>query len=1616
LAAVPRPPTAAVAHTAADLIPTDDPFPIRRVRGPVSAELLKELEPGPVVRLPRTEFEARVRAAGRVVAYAKNGARVIDATYTATLDGGDLIGTAELGILNAHDVTGFVPLDPLRLALRSAKWGDGGSAILAVAPGSTAPAVWVDRAGRRVLRLDWSLTGTTEPGERRFELRTPPCPAAVLELTVPVDQVPTVPADVLLTGPFEVPGQPGRRMWRLRFGGRSKAEFAIRAGGAPGTTALARLVAKYDLAPGQLAATFEYELHPVRGSVGEWVFTADPGLRVTDVATNNRAGWVVEPPRVPNGPRTVRVSLRQPGPGGKVVVSAVAPLPSAGLPRPGLPTDAPLPVVRPRDAVLDDEKLELRFAPGLKLESWSPGDYRLVNAVTPAPGAADQSRILSLTGGLVPPGTNELFRRLPAVQVAPGEAEFTTLERLEWQPGSARSVLVARVGLRVRRGPLFQLVVQPPPGYTIDRSASALDELVANIGPGTAAGTVVELARPLGTGQRADLRLEFRGPGARPGEPLPFPAFAWVSATGPVERDGWLSIITAPEWTATVRPGAGAVPAGLWGLLTVDAPGASAVFTYRGREPDGTVVLAPTRPTVTADARVRVEAPGAEWVATTRLTLTVTGGAIPIATVFVPGPQQDRTWKLLDGGNALVDVVAVPREFLSAMPLFAPVDVRAAVTGARARTGTAGTFWVLRFARPLIGTVVVETTSTGPPVGPAVAELPVPLAISAIAQTTRVEPAPPGTRERVSAALAGDRVTVQCTLQPESPDPILVNEVYLVTRVTGSGTALAAFGGTARAPRGGVLRLFLPPGAEVQGACVDGRWLTPAACAARDPDGSLPVPVPVGTGVRFEVRYRLPVAPGWPTQRVDSPVPRVAGNTPTVHRWWVFGPGVLPGWPARPWETTGSEPPLLGGPLTGEPRALVTRSEDEWVRVGTARTADASAAVLAAVIVVLGVVALRRPVRGAALLGGAVAGAVVVALVTTELGPPWWARVAWPPLCAATVALAVVLGVVALRRRIPPDPAGGEFRIPHFPGGSGGVTPPHTPEGTAPVAALLVLFLVVPVVAAVAQTGAPATVLLTTNGAGREEVVVARATLDRLDALAKPAPPAPVLTGAEYDVRIDGAGAHVVAKFVAHAFGTGDNVVALPLSDARLERATVDGAPAFPTAARPDAYTLAVGGRGRHEIELRFAATVTANGPEREVRFGVPEVPASKLTAVLPGAARLPTVVGRVGRQVTAPTGDRTTVEADLGAVRGVHLRWREGAGGAAVVKVREGCVWDVSETGADLTAAYLVRVEQGTVAGLRFEVPAELEVLRVAARTTEPAGPVPLRDWALAPEKNGTRLLRLDFQAPMAGRFVAVVECRPRKPLTRQPVLRFPRMTFSSASGETDSVYGLRASRVTVDGVGLVGVIDFPPDAFKDFTAIPDLKLDPSAPVRAFRPVQGPVELRPILRAGEPPVVRTATTWHLGPGRADARGTVSWSARDPLLLVEFGLGGQKVLEVRGPEVAAWNQTPGGRVQVWLRAAAREGTVEWTGSTGVAVPAKPGEPVPFDPLHPKVPGARVGSDDVWVRAVAGWTVRADRSRGWHATHDPTGALQFRTEVPGAPALRVHLVQSTPTGK
>lgn len=95
----------------------------------------------------------------------------------------------------------------------------------------------------------------------------------------------------------------------------------------------------------------------------------------------------------------------------------------------------------------------------------------------------------------------------------------------------------------------------------------------------------------------------------------------------------------------------------------------------------------------------------------------------------------------------------------------------------------------------------------------------------------------------------------------------------------------------------------------------------------------------------------------------------------------------------------------------------------------------------------------------------------------------------------------------------------------------------------------------------------------------------------------------------------------------------------------------------------------------------------------------------------------------------------------------------KQGRGGAARLGVREGCVWDVSEAGAVLTACYDIRADAGPAAGFRLDLPPGLEPVRVAARGLDAdAGPVAVQSWTAASRRAIARCGSTSPPPPMAG------------------------------------------------------------------------------------------------------------------------------------------------------------------------------------------------------------------------------------------------------------------------
>ncbi|HEY8505511.1 MAG TPA: hypothetical protein VIL46_13085, partial [Gemmataceae bacterium] len=484
-----------------------------------------------------------------------------------------------------------------------------------------------------------------------------------------------------------------------------------------------------------------------------------------------------------------------------------------------------------------------------------------------------------------------------------------------------------------------------------------------------------------------------------------------------------------------------------------------------------------------------------------------------------------------------------------------------------------------------------------------------------------------------------------------------------------------------------------------------------------------------------------------------------------------------------------------------------------------------------------------------------------------------------------------------------------------------------------------------------------------------------------------------------------------------YCLGDGPAVLRLPLAGVRLREALLDGAAAYPRPGRgangegaaEDDYEFDLRGAGKHTLRLRFAVPVAGAGADREVRFQIPELVQSRLE--LESAAELPqldVVNWRGARRLAAPGGGPVRLEADLGRSRVVHLRWRgRDPGDGAVVQARELLgLWELAPASARLWSVAHFRISQGSVAALRLAIPEELVIARLGVHPLDnPAGGVPaewVKAWRLSDPAGGKkagaggyRSLTVELVAPVTGDVRVTLELVPREPLTARPVLRFPAAIPGTAAGET-YVAVRSAGLAAAPAIEAEGAADYPAAAFlKEHWEPAQFTKLPAAPARAFRAERGQ---RPVLRPVLEPQPRGSRveqelTWSLGEAVA-VRAAMKWaSPADDLLLLEWDVPeAVEVREVRGERLRSWSRD-GTRVQAWLRAPAREASLEWFGSL-----ARPARKRPPAREVVRLPAVRPRDADVRTALTVvpqpGWAVVPERLEG----------LRERPAAPGARAL------------
>lgn len=1572
--------------------PLPDPIPLQRrllTADRVSAELERARQ-GIWMQRSRADFEALVQRAARAVERRRDPPRLLETRYSAQFVDNALVGTGVWHVANASGGAGVVELKSLNLALSSVKLHHAvgvADAILGDLDGKDL-GVYVERPGEQSVVFDWSARGDVRPDGTVFNLRTPACAVATLEVILPAGQRLFAARDAcLVTGPLPTKRADEHR-WLMAFSGRPQLDLRIGRIDAPGTRIplFAKPTSRLDLAPDRLRAEFAFAFEAFRHGVRELRIALDPSLHPYEVQNNNLEAWEWAP-----APQSLlRIRLREPSTRGVLRVRCLAPLPRD--------RSWTIPAARLEDAVAGDELVTLRVQAGLQLDNFQLGSFRFRDAKE-EPGDDKGGQMVALAG---PAGATAAAR--PSATLRFPSVAYRIREHSWWHIDTAVSTLTAHLTCSVSAGRLFRLPLQVPPGWLVEEvtSSASSPRPPWSVSPSEhgAAHLVVELPQAATSDEPVRLVVKLRHAVVRApkangalsdrSDERDFPDLKPIGAS---QRDGLFCIgvdskVQADVETTLTR----ATPS----VLERQDFGGGAAIDHCFQLHDEAVagrVRVHVRPTVirarsTGEVVLGGERAAAIW----RFELAPAIGNPETLDFFLTAPTAGPVrWKVIRGENAVRK-----SEHLPSRDLATPVSALACDSALAALHWAAlvphGVWWRLTLAHPLHEPLTVQAAWESRPGVPleapmSTAERPssfrrweLPLAVVAAAEEHEGDlrlHSSGGDQPRVVHAQGIQEIdsgapestawqryrtgNPPLTLVVEGPAngltpsaDAVADRVVLITRVDAQGALRRRFQFRVWNWRQPLLPVSLPPGVRARAAAIDGHtldWLAPDLGRA----GAVALPIAAGRAWHdVALEYEDEETPtGWPVWnvalRLHSPPPDLPVRTLDFRSLWHLPPGVVPR--NRGYWT------LLSRGI--DDAGVMEEADRGWWEAVAGVAPDELIVVRQSVLPVVGLTLATLFLFGAWRQRTVLAQRGFWALACwlglwglAAIGlPSSYSPVAWWPLGAGLLVAVTWLSARLRRRHTINAPVGSTPPAPRSRAGA--------KQATA-LSAVVVAFLS----ASRADAPEPTTVYLLSGGptnVEQENVLAPPLLFDRLEALTRDDPlgmSGAVVLSAAYDGSTRTMAAETAAAFKAdlliHAFAD-RATLHLPFGGVELEEAWLDGARAYPTAELPprSGYHLPLTKRGGHRVRLHFLVRLQGNDQERELRFSMPEIAQSRLVFEMPaGTAPLHAPLGR-GVQRWRPGGISGRLEADLGRVAGpLTLRWRSDRPRprADAVRVREVHLWDLRTDVSALTTVFQYRVEPGAVDSFAFDVPDGLEIRNLEAEPAAGnAAPPRLKDWQLR-ETDGRRQVDVEFQTPVSGDVRLLAQFVPRFALPAVFLLPVPRPHDRSVD---NGLIAYRVEDVEASVASHQGVARFSADEFaRLWSELRSEDFGPPTNTFSFkRPTQPAITLRL-----KPPADRLhcaqQLTWQVGWERGELRVAAHCRALDqPFLFLEWEI--PKALavgEVQAPHLLYWTRTAS-KLQLWFKTPVADAQILVDGSLTVPAGAPGAKRVDLPSVH-----------------------------------------------------------------
>lgn len=307
-----------------------------------------------------------------------------------------------------------------------------------------------------------------------------------------------------------------------------------------------------------------------------------------------------------------------------------------------------------------------------------------------------------------------------------------------------------------------------------------------------------------------------------------------------------------------------------------------------------------------------------------------------------------------------------------------------------------------------------------------------------------------------------------------------------------------------------------------------------------------------------------------------------------------------------------------------------------------------------------------------------------------------------------------------------------------------------------------------------------------------------------------PAPVKGLIDAAFYECRLNrfdeqNASVEVAATFVLHSFREGQVALTVPLGSVALSESLLDGKPASLVSRQDKSgqhIDVIVRGKGRHTLDLKFAVPAQVAGSVGQFTLPLKAVPSGRVVFRLPDEGLDVRVNGSTNAYRRASDDGGPTIEVPVGDGNPLTIAWRppEQQGMvASIVHVESATAVLIDDVGVSEISRVSIRVPQGTISDLSFDLPGELRLRQIT-------GPQ-LAGWELN-EVDGDRQLKVFFNPAVTSETSLDLKLYlDEKPFEDEQVLNLPVVAPRDVTRDTGLVAVLAAETYRVRSGTVTGL-----------------------------------------------------------------------------------------------------------------------------------------------------------------------------------------------------------------